>query len=175
MVMRAEPFFLGVEEVLPEGSAPERPVILLSPRGERFDQTRARRYASCERLVFLCGRYEGVDERVRVGLATEEVSLGDFVLTGGEVAALAIAEAVIRLLPGALGDEQSSAQDSFEGGLLDHPHYTRPADFRGMKAPDVLLSGDHAAIAAFRQARAETDTKERRPDLAASPRNARPR
>src|SRR6185369_12396521 len=113
----------------------------------------------------LCGRYEGIDERVRTGLATAELSLGDFVLMGGEVPALAVIEASVRLIPGALGDAESSEQDSFENGLLDHPHYTRPADFRGLKVPDVLLSGDHAAIAKWRLAEAAQATRTRRPDL----------
>lgn len=165
MVMRAEPFFLGVEAVMPEGGAESRPIVLLSPRGRPFDRAMAHRYAACERLVFLCGRYEGVDERVATNLATEEVSLGDFVLTGGEVAALAIIEASVRLVPGALGDAGSSVQDSFEDGLLDYPHYTRPAVFRGLSVPEVLLSGDHGRIAAYRKAVAIETTRARRPDL----------
>ena len=166
MVMRAEPFFRLLEAIMPEGSAPERPIVLLSPRGEKFTHHKARDYSKLERLVLLCGRYEGIDERVRTHLATAELSLGDFVLMGGEVPALAVIEASIRLIPGALGDDDSSAQDSFENGLLDYPHYTRPADFRGFKVPDVLLSGDHAAIAKWRQAEASQATRDRRPDLA---------
>ena len=140
-------------------------VVLLSPRGRPFDQATAERYAGLEQLVLLCGRYEGIDERVREGLATEEVSLGDFVLTGGEVAALAVAEATVRLLPGALGDEGSAAADSFGGGLLDHPHYTRPAVVRGRGVPEVLLSGDHGRIRRWRRREALRATRERRPDL----------
>lgn len=165
MVMRAEPFFSAVESILPEGASPERPVILLSPRGDRFTHRKAREYASMERLVLLCGRYEGIDERVRTHLATEELSLGDFVLMGGEIAALAVIEASLRFVPGVLGDQDSSALDSFENGLLDHPHFTRPADFRGLKVPDVLMSGDHAEVARWRAQQAEGATRERRPDL----------
>ncbi len=165
MVMQAEPFFRAVESIMPEGSSAARPIVLLSPRGERFTHTKAREFSKLERLVLLCGRYEGIDERVRSGLATEELSLGDFVLMGGEIPALAVIEASVRLIPGALGDGESSEQDSFENGLLDYPHYTRPADFRGIKVPDVLLSGDHAAIAKWRRQEALRATRERRPDL----------
>lgn len=165
MVMRAEPFFRAVEAIMPERSAPARPIVLLSPRGEKFTHTKAREYSKLDRLVLLCGRYEGIDERVRTALATEELSLGDFVLMGGEVPALAVIEASVRLIPGALGDAQSSEQDSFENDLLDHPHYTRPKDFRGLVVPDVLLSGDHAAIAKWRRQEAAQATKSRRPDL----------
>jgi tRNA (guanine37-N1)-methyltransferase len=165
MVMRAEPFFRAVEAIMPEGSSTERPIVLLSPRGEKFSHLKARAYSRLERVVLLCGRYEGIDERVRTHLATEELSLGDFVLMGGEVPALAVIEASVRLIPGALGDHQSSEQDSFENGLLDHPHYTRPQDFRGLKVPDVLMSGDHAAIAKWRREEATRATRSRRPDL----------
>ncbi len=169
MVMRAEPFFRAVEAILPEGSSPERPVVLLSPRGEKFSHLKAREYSRLDRLVLLCGRYEGIDERVRTNLATTELSLGDFVLMGGEVPALAVIEASVRLIPGALGDDDSSAQDSFENGLLDHPHYTRPKDFRGLQVPEVLLSGDHAAIAKWRREQADQATRSRRPDLRHNP------
>lgn len=169
MVMQAEPFFKAVEAVMPEGPSPSRPIVLLSPRGEKFTHVKARDYSNLERLVLLCGRYEGIDERVRTHLATAELSLGDFVLMGGEVPALAVIEASVRLIPGALGDDESSEQDSFENGLLDHPHYTRPADFRGLKVPAVLLSGDHAAIAKWRGQEASEATRSRRPDLGASP------
>lgn len=166
MVMLAEPFFKAVETVLPEGSSDRRPVVLLSPRGERFSHAKAREFANLDRILFLCGRYEGVDERVRTGLATTELSIGDFVLMGGELAALAAIEATVRMIPGALGDESSSALDSFENGLLDHPHYTRPADFRGLRVPEILLSGNHEAIARWRVEEARRATSERRPDLA---------
>jgi tRNA (guanine37-N1)-methyltransferase len=165
MVMKAEPFFRAVEAVMPEGGRAGRAVVLLSPRGRRFDQAAAERYAGLERLVLLCGRYEGVDERVPAGLATEEVSLGDFVLTGGEVAALAVVEATVRLLPGALGDEESARSDSFADGLLDFPHYTRPAVVRGLAVPDVLVSGDHGKVRRWRRKEALRATRERRPDL----------
>jgi tRNA (guanine37-N1)-methyltransferase len=165
MVMKAEPFFRAVEACLPGGRGPGDAVVLLSPRGRRFDQETAARYARLERLVLLCGRYEGIDERVREGVATEEVSLGDFVLTGGEVAAMAVVEATVRLIPGALGDEASAEQDSFAEGLLDHPHYTRPAVVRGMGVPDVLLSGDHGRVARWRRREALRATAARRPDL----------
>jgi tRNA (guanine37-N1)-methyltransferase len=165
MVMKAEPFFRAVEAVLPEGRGAGRAVVLLSPRGRRFDQAAAERYAALRRLVLLCGRYEGVDERVREGLATEEVSLGDFVLTGGEAAALAVVEATVRLVPGALGDQDSARADSFADGLLDFPHYTRPAVVRGMAVPEVLLSGDHGRVRRWRRKEALRATRERRPDL----------
>jgi tRNA (guanine37-N1)-methyltransferase len=168
MVMKAEPFFRAAEAIWPEGRGRRDAVILLSPRGRRFDQAAARRYAGLDRLMLLCGRYEGVDERVAEGLATEELSLGDFVMTGGEVAALAVVEAAVRLLPGALGDEGSAVTDSFEGGRLDWPHYTRPAVVRGRGVPEVLLSGDHGQIRRWRRREALRVTRERRPDLLAS-------
>ncbi len=170
MVMKAEPFFRAVEEILSGGAAPKTQVVLLSPRGRPFDQPTAERYAGLDRLVLLCGRYEGIDERVCDGLATEELSLGDFVLTGGEVAALAVIEATVRLLPGALGDEDSAVYDSFAGGVLDCPHYTRPAVHRGRAVPDVLLSGDHEKIKRFRRKQALQTTRARRPDLFAKSR-----
>ena len=166
MVMKAEPFFRAAQAALPEGAGPGRAVVLLSPRGRRFDQATARRFARLDRLVLLCGRYEGIDERVVEGLPAEEVSLGDFVLTGGEVAALAVIEATVRLLPGALGDQGSAEADSFsEHGLLDHPHYTRPAVVRGRSVPEVLLSGDHERIRRWRRKAALRATRQRRPDL----------
>ncbi len=170
MVMKAEPFYRAVEELLPGGTGPRDAVVLLSPRGRRFDQASAERYAGLDRLVLLCGRYEGVDERVREGLATEELSLGDFVLTGGEIAAVAVVEASVRLLPGALGDAESAVYDSFADGLLDWPHYTRPALHRGRAVPEALLSGDHEKIKQFRRREALRATRERRPDLLAKAR-----
>ncbi len=164
MVMKAEPFFRAAEALPPAPAGPEA-VVLLSPRGRPFDQRTAERYARLHRLVLLCGRYEGIDERVREGLATEEVSLGDFVLTGGEVGALTVIEATVRLLPGALGDEGSAEADSFADGLLDHPHYTRPAVVRGRPVPEVLLSGDHERIRRWRRREALRATRERRPEL----------
>lgn len=165
MVMKAEPFLRAVETILPDGPGAADAVVLLSPRGRRFDQRDAERYARLERLVLLCGRYEGVDERLTELLRCEELSLGDFVLTGGEVAALAVAEATVRLLPGALGDVASAAADSFSDGLLDFPHYTRPAVVRGRAVPEALLSGDHAKVARWRRKQALRATRERRPDL----------
>jgi len=165
MVMKAEPFFRAVEGLLPGGPGPCDAVVLLSPRGRPFTQALAGRYAGLERLVLLCGRYEGIDERVHQALATEEVSLGDFVLTGGEVAALALAEATIRLLPGALGDQGSAAADSFMEGLLDWPHYTRPSVVRGLSVPEVLLSGDHERIRRWRRKAALRKTCQQRPEL----------
>jgi tRNA (guanine37-N1)-methyltransferase len=168
MVMKPEPFFRAVESIRADAPAPRESVVLLSPRGRRFDQDAARRFAGLDRLVLLCGRYEGIDERVAGEVATEEVSLGDFVLTGGEVAALAVAEATVRLLPGALGDSGSAEADSFEGALLDFPHYTRPATWRGRGVPEVLLSGDHGRIRRWRRREALRATRERRPDLLAA-------
>jgi len=165
MVMKAEPFFRAVEAIRAEAPAGSEAVVLLSPRGRRFDQEAARRFARLDRLLLLCGRYEGIDERVAQVLATEEVSLGDFVLTGGEVAALAVAEATVRLLPGALGDQGSAEADSFEGQLLDWPHYTRPATWRGRSVPEVLVSGDHGRIRRWRRREALRATRARRPDL----------
>jgi tRNA (guanine37-N1)-methyltransferase len=165
MVMKAEPFLRAVESVLPGGPGPRDAVVLLSPRGRPFDQRTAERYARLDRLVLLCGRYEGVDERVREAVATEEVSIGDFVLTGGEVAALAVVEASVRLVPGALGDEGSAGADSFADGMLDHPHYTRPAVVRGRGVPEALVSGDHERVRRWRRKEALRSTRERRPDL----------
>jgi len=165
MVMKAEPFFRAVESLLPEGPGPRDAVVLLSPRGAPFSHETALRYSRLDRLVLLCGRYEGIDERVREGLASEEVSLGDFVLTGGEVAALAVAEATVRLVPGALGDPGSAEADSFAAGLLDFPHYTRPAVVRGLEVPEVLLSGNHAVVRRYRRKEALRATRARRPDL----------
>jgi tRNA (guanine37-N1)-methyltransferase len=165
MVMKGEPFFRALDQILPLGPGPKDAVALLSPRGRVFDQRAAERFARLDRLVLLCGRYEGVDERVREGLCTEELSLGDFVLTGGETAALAIVEAAVRLLPGALGDATSALSDSFADGLLDFPHYTRPALLRGRGVPEPLLSGDHGRVARWRRKQALKATRERRPDL----------
>jgi tRNA (guanine37-N1)-methyltransferase len=165
MVMKAEPFFLAVESLLPGGPGPSDAVVLLSPRGRPFRQETAERLAGLGRLVLLCGRYEGIDERVAQRLATEELSLGDFVLTGGEVAALAVVEATVRLLPGALGDEGSADADSFSDGILDFPHFTRPAQFRELATPEVLLSGDHERVRVWRRKEALRATLLRRPDL----------
>jgi tRNA (guanine37-N1)-methyltransferase len=167
MVMKAEPFLRAVETLTAPAPAARPSVVLLSPRGVRFDQAMAARLSRRDHIVLLCGRYEGIDERVREALGAEEVSLGDFVLTGGEVAALAVIEAAVRLLPGALGDEGSAEADSFSDGLLDFPHYTRPSDVRGNRVPDVLLSGDHGRIRRWRRKEALRATLARRPDLIA--------
>src|SRR5437899_5374726 len=164
MVMKAEPILRAVESLGPAASG-RRAIVLLSPRGARFDQAMAARFAGVDELVLLCGRYEGIDERVREILGAEEVSLGDFVLTGGEVAALAVIEASVRLLPGALGDEGSAGADSFSDGILDCPHYTRPAVVRGEGVPDALLSGDHGRIRRWRRKESLRATRQRRPDL----------
>ncbi len=165
MVMKVEPFQRAIAHVLPGGAGPADVVALLSPRGRTFDQDTAQRYARLSRLVLLCGRYEGIDERVAETVATEELSLGDFVLTGGEVAALAVIEATMRLLPGALGDEGSAEADSFADGLLDYPHYTRPAQAGGRSVPEVLLSGDHGRIRRWRRKESLRATRARRPEL----------
>ena len=160
MVMMPEPVFAAVEAV-----DPPRPLILLGPGGRRFDQSVAAELAALDGFSLLCGRYEGVDERIRTGLCDDEVSLGDFVLAGGELAALAIMEAVARLRPGVLGNEASPDDESFVDGLLEYPHYTRPADFRGMEVPEVLRSGDHGRVARWRRAGALVRTLALRPDL----------
>lgn len=163
MVLRPEPMFSALESVSTLDE--RRPlVVLMSPQGRPFDQRCAERLASEERLVLLCGRYEGFDERIR-SLADLEISIGDYVLTGGELAAMVVADAVTRLLPGVLGGETSAEDESFSTRLLEYPHYTRPADFRGMAVPEVLRSGDHARIAAWRREQALVRTARRRPDL----------
>jgi tRNA (guanine37-N1)-methyltransferase len=164
MVLKPEPLFRAVEAIAGERGQPDA-VILTSPQGRRFDHGEAQRLSRLERIVVLCGRYEGIDERVRDGLATDELSVGDFVMTGGELAALVIVDAVARLRPGVVGDGQSVAEDSFVRGLLDHPHYTRPAEFRSMAVPPVLLSGHHAEISRWRRREALRRTLARRPDL----------
>jgi len=163
MVMKPEPIFQAVESVL--GQPPACPVILLTPQGRPFTQAVARELAALPRFALLCGRYEGVDERVRQHLVTDEISIGDFVLTGGELAALVVIDAVARLLPGALGDPDAPDKDSHAASLLEHPHYTRPAVFRGWEVPDVLRSGDHARIARWRREQSLLRTLQRRPDL----------
>ncbi len=162
MVLKPEPMFNAVEAIT-KGSKPR--VILMCPQGKRFDQKKAEELSKEDDLVFLCGHYEGYDERIREYLVTDEISIGDFVLTGGELPAMTIIDAIVRLLPGVLGQQDSHMQDSFSTGLLEHPHYTRPADFRGMKVPDVLLSGNHAKIDEWREEQSFKRTLERRPDL----------
>ncbi|MFM8534872.1 MAG: tRNA (guanosine(37)-N1)-methyltransferase TrmD [Acidimicrobiia bacterium] len=166
MVMKPEPFFAALREIRATRGVPGV-VAMLTPAGERFTQAGARRLAGVEHLVLLCGRYEGIDERVREALATEEISIGDYVLSGGEVPALAVIDAVARLVPGVVGDDQSVEADSFTRGLLDYPHYTRPAEFDGRKVPEVLLSGHHGEIRRWRREAALQRTVERRPDLLA--------
>jgi tRNA (guanine37-N1)-methyltransferase len=166
MVMKPEPFFEAVESLAPEGAdRPEGPIVLMSARGRRFRHEDAVRLAVQPQLTLLCGHYKDVDHRVAEGLATEELSLGDFIVSGGEIPALAILDAVVRLLPGAISDHESASTDSFYDGELSPPSYTRPAEYRGRRVPDVLLSGDHAKIAAWRRAEAERLTRERRPEL----------
>jgi tRNA (guanine37-N1)-methyltransferase len=160
MVLKPEPFFEAVEDV-----GAKAPIVLLSARGRPFTHDTAVRYAVGRELTLLCGHYKDVDQRVADGLGAEEVSIGDFVLSGGEPAALCVVDAVVRLLPGALGDHESAASDSHYDGLLAPPSYTRPPSYRGLSVPDVLLSGDHDKIAAWRAAEAERLTRERRPDL----------
>jgi tRNA (guanine37-N1)-methyltransferase len=167
MVMKAEPFLRAVDALLPGGRGPGDTVVILSPRGRVFNQAVAAELATRERVLLLCGRYEGIDERVRQALDADELSLGDFVLTGGEVAALSVIEATVRLLPGALGDSESAKEDSFADGLLDFPHYTRPAVVRGLGVPDVLLSGDHGRVRRWRRRESLAATRRRRPDLLA--------
>jgi len=162
MVMMPEPIFRAVETIEKMDETPPRK-ILLTPQGDIFDQKMAIEFSREKRLMFICGRYEGFDERVRQGLNVEEVSIGEYVLSGGELAAMVIMESVIRLLPGALGHEESAWKDSFvRDGLLDYPQYTRPPEFRGMKVPEVLLSGNHQEIAKWREEQARIRTEQRR-------------
>jgi len=166
MVLKAEPFFEAVESLAPEGAdRPPGPILVTSARGEVFAHDLAVRLALESEVTILCGHYKDIDQRVVDGLGAMEVSLGDFILSGGEVAALAIVDAVVRLLPGAISDHESASSDSHYEGLLSPPSYTRPAEVRGLRVPEVLLTGDHARIAAWRQQEAERLTRERRPDL----------
>jgi len=163
MVMKPEPIFAAVESVL--GAPPACPVILLTPQGRPFTHKVAEELVQQPHLALLCGRYEGVDERVREHLVTDEISMGDFVLTGGEIPALAVIDAVSRLIPGVLGDPEAAQNDSHASGLLEYPHYTRPPEFRGWEVPEVLKSGNHAEIEKWRQQQSEQRTRERRPDM----------
>ncbi len=163
MLFKPEPVFEAVEKL---GGAKTR-VILMSPAGRKFDQALARELAGEAHLLLVCGSYEGFDERIRENLADDELSIGDFVLTNGALPAMVVIDAVTRLLPGVLGDDESSQDESFSHGLLEYPHYTRPAEFRGMKVPEVLLSGNHAEIAKWRAEQAKLRTQARRPDLLA--------
>ncbi len=164
MVMLPGPVFNCVEHV--QALQPEQGrTILLTPQGQPFDQAKARELSAEKRLILIAGKYEGFDERIRTGLGAEQLSIGDYVLNGGELAAMVVIDAVVRLLDGALGDDDSAKDDSFSEGLLEYPHYTRPEVFRGMKVPDILLSGDHAKIAEWRRRQAIERTKKQRPDL----------
>lgn len=164
MVMKPEPFFRAMEAIRGEGHNPDR-VLLMTPQGRLFDQDMAWELSRCRHLVFMCGRYEGVDERVAMGLATDEVSIGDYVLGGGELPALVVIDAIVRLVPGVLGDAASVHQDSFSDGLLEGPQYTRPREYAGMAVPEVLLSGNHQEISRWRRRQALLRTWQRRPDL----------
>jgi tRNA (guanine37-N1)-methyltransferase len=160
MVMRPDVVDAAIASV-----ADGRPLICLTPRGRRFTQTEARRFASGDGVILLCGRYEGIDQRVIEARSMEEYSIGDYVLSGGELAALVLLDSIVRLLPGVMGAAESAEEESFSAGLLEYPHYTRPAEWAGKSVPDVLLSGNHAAVAAWRQAESEQITMRRRPDL----------
>jgi tRNA (guanine37-N1)-methyltransferase len=170
MILKPEPLFAAVESLTGAKDANEltgtrRRVVLLSPQGRVFDQSTAQELATCEQVVLICGRYEGVDERVAEMLVTDEISVGDYVLSGGEPAAAIVVDAVVRLIPGALGSETSAVNESFSEGLLDFPHYTRPPEFRGRAVPEVLLGGNHAEIARWRRRAALLKTRRNRPDL----------
>ena len=161
MVMKPEPIFAAVESLRTEVSQ----VVLMTPQGRRFNQPMAQEFSALEHLIIVCGHYEGVDHRVIEHLVDAEISIGDYVLTNGAIAAVVFVDAIVRLRPGVLGHAESAADDSFSGGLLEAPQYTRPAEFRGWEVPDVLLSGHHAEIAAWRKREAERRTRENRPDL----------
>lgn len=163
MVMKPEPIFDAVESVL--SAQPDCPIILLTPQGRVFNQRIAAEFASREKIALICGRYEGVDERIRTHLVTDEISIGDYVLTGGELPALILIDAISRFIPGVLGDPDGASDDSHASGLLEYPHYTRPPEFRGWSVPDVLLSGDHAKVNQWRREQSLRRTLARRPDL----------
>ncbi|HZE57098.1 MAG TPA: tRNA (guanosine(37)-N1)-methyltransferase TrmD [Chthoniobacterales bacterium] len=169
MVMKAEPIFAAVEDLKSKienrSASGGSKIVLTSPAGRKFDQQVATRLSSEQHLIIICGHYEGVDHRVIEHLVDEEISIGDYVLTNGAIAAVVLVDAVVRLLPGVLGDEQSAADDSFSGGLLEGPQYTRPSEFRGWKVPDILLSGNHGEIAKWRKEQGRNRTQKNRPDL----------
>lgn len=181
MVLKPEPIFAAVEDLLLKRGAEDRSadkaklpavqydsrprIVLLCPQGETFTQKKAEEFAKEDHLIFICGHYEGYDERIRDGLVTDEISIGDYVLTGGELPAMVMIDSTVRLLPGVLGNENSAVTDSFSTGLLEYPHYTRPTEFRGMKVPDILLSGHHANIEAWRRRESLRRTLQRRPEL----------
>jgi len=161
MILKPEPVFECVEKIGAEGC----PLIYLTPQGERFSQKKAEELSRRERLILLCGHYEEIDERIRTALVAEEISIGDYVLSNGEIPAMVVVDCVVRLIPGVLGDPQSAEEESFADGLLDYPQYTRPAEFRGMKVPEVLVSGNHQEIREWRKEKALERTKRARPDL----------
>jgi len=165
MVLLPGPLFAAVEAIREHHPAESSRTVLLCPQGTRFDQEEARRLAGYRRLILICGHYEGVDERVREHLADESISIGDYVLTGGEIPAMVLIDSLTRLVPGAIGDETAARRDTFSQEGFDYPQYTRPADFRGFRVPEVLLSGNHERIAAWRKARALEETARKRPDL----------
>ncbi|WP_089738815.1 tRNA (guanosine(37)-N1)-methyltransferase TrmD [Gracilibacillus ureilyticus] len=167
MVLKPQPIFDAMETIEANGGKSPR-IILMCPQGETFTQQKAEELAKEEHLVFICGHYEGYDERIRTNLVTDEISIGDYVLTGGELGAMVVIDSVVRLIPGVLGNDDSAVEDSFSTGLLEHPHYTRPADFRGLKVPDVLMSGNHANIEQWRRKESLRRTYLRRPDLLAN-------
>lgn len=165
MVMRPEPIFNAVEHILAKKPKSGARVILLSPQGERFDQKTAKKLSRCKHLIFICGHYEGVDERVRRHLVDKEISIGDYVLTGGELPAMVVIDSVTRLIPGVLGEKKSLHFESFEGNLLEYPQYTRPANYKGMRVPLILFSGNHKKIEDWRKKQAIKITRQRRPEL----------
>ncbi|TDI98763.1 MAG: tRNA (guanosine(37)-N1)-methyltransferase TrmD [Caldithrix sp.] len=165
MILKPEPFFKAVEHIKTTENLTDPAIILMTPQGETFNQGKAKQLAQSTEIVFLCGHYKGVDERVRENLATEEISIGDYILTGGELTAMVVVDSVVRLLPGVIGDFESAETDSFEQSVLDWPHYTRPENFQGMRVPEVLLSGHHGEIEKWRRKKALERTQEQRADL----------
>ena len=165
MVMKPDPIFRAVESVVNASSALRKRIILMCPGGQPFDQAKARELAGYEQLIFLCGHYEGIDARIREHVVDEAISIGDYVLTGGELPAMVITDAVARMIPGVLGADDSAKHDSFYNGLLEYPHYTRPREFNGWEVPEILLSGDHAKIEKWRRKESLRATLQRRPDL----------
>jgi tRNA (guanine37-N1)-methyltransferase len=165
MVLKPQPIFDAVASLREKANSKNPRVILLCPQGERYEQRKAEELAKEDHLIFICGHYEGYDERIREHVVTDEISIGDYVLTGGELGAMVVVDSVVRLLPEVLGNQESHMKDSFSTGLLEHPHYTRPADFRGMRVPDVLISGNHKFIEEWRNKEALRRTLLRRPDL----------
>ncbi|CAJ1315605.1 tRNA (guanosine(37)-N1)-methyltransferase TrmD [Paenibacillus nuruki] len=165
MVLKPEPIFDAVEDLAPASTFVSPRIILMCPQGEPFSQRKAEELAEEEHLILICGHYEGYDERIREHLVTDEISIGDYVLTGGEIPAMAAVDSIVRLLPGVLGNANSAVTDSFSTGLLEYPHYTRPVEYRGMKVPDILLSGHHANVEKWRREQSLLRTLERRPEL----------